>query len=139
MQQVEQLGAILRQDVRKTLQSIWPAPLTAIVPIAAPVAASAGALSLAVRIPAAPWLRRLLSLTGPLASTSANKSGESPLTSVAKLPSELEREVDGIVDGGVLAGVASTIVDFTKSPPAVTREGAFRFTQNLWKTSRKSL
>ncbi|HYM62576.1 MAG TPA: Sua5/YciO/YrdC/YwlC family protein, partial [Thermoanaerobaculia bacterium] len=57
--QIETLGVAIPQDVRSVLDSLWPAPLTAILPLRAPVAASRGAATLAVRIPAPFWVRTL--------------------------------------------------------------------------------
>jgi Sua5/YciO/YrdC/YwlC family protein len=137
--QIAEIGVRADEDAATTLRAIWPAPLTAILPLARPIAASAGASTLAVRVPAIEWIRRLLTHTGCLASTSVNRSGEPPILRASDLPAELEREVDGIVDAGALEGRASTLVDFTISPPRVIRDGDFRFSQKLWKTSRKSL
>jgi len=135
--QLETLGVEMRDGLRQTLASIWPAPLTAVLPLRDPIAASRGANSLAVRVPGVSWLRRLLQRTGPLASTSANRSGEEPLT--ADLPREILEALDGIASGPRIARSASTIVDLTASEPRLLREGEFLFTQNLWKTLRKSL
>src|SRR5438270_6758 len=66
--QLEQIGIAFRPESRTILTSLWPAPLTAILPLSRPVAASRGAASLAVRVPDVAWLRDLLSRTGPLAS-----------------------------------------------------------------------
>lgn len=137
--QARGIGLRFDEAAEAALQAIWPNPLTAILPLEHPVAASAGFATLAVRIPGTAWLRRLLTHTGCLASTSVNRSGEPPLLSIASLAAELEQEVDGIVDTGALEAHASTLVDFTLSPPTVIRQGDFRFAQNLWKTPRKTL
>lgn len=133
------LGAVVSDALRATLESIWPAPLTVILPLAAPVAASRGATSLAVRVPAVTWLRALAARTGPLASTSANRSGEPPVTSPSALANDVLEKLDALVDAGVSGGEPSTIVDFTGSTPAMVREGEPRFSQIVWKTLRKSL
>lgn len=113
------------------LDAIWPAPLTAILP--------RGDQTIAVRVPAIEWLRALLERTGPLVSTSANRSGEPSITFPGELARDVIDKLDGIVDGGRIDGKASTIVDFTGEPPRVLREGDPGFTQFLWKTLRKSL
>jgi tRNA threonylcarbamoyl adenosine modification protein (Sua5/YciO/YrdC/YwlC family) len=117
--------------VPDVLNDIWPAPMTAIL--------RCGDGTRAVRIPAVDWLRRLLAKSGPLVSTSANRSGEPPVSSPEQLARDLHLALDGLLDLGPRAGEPSAIVDFTGPEPRVTREGDLRFTQNLRKTLRISL
>ncbi|MBV8517432.1 MAG: threonylcarbamoyl-AMP synthase [Acidobacteria bacterium] len=124
------LGISADPDLLQRLASIWPAPLTAILP--------RGGNTLAVRIPALDWLRALVERTGPLVSTSANRSGEPPVTSPNALASDLHDAVGGIVDGGVRTGEPSAILDLTGSEPRFIRESAASFTQKVWKTLRKT-
>jgi L-threonylcarbamoyladenylate synthase len=137
--QLEQIGIAFRPELRTILTSVWPAPLTAILPLTHRVAASRGAASLAVRVPDLAWLRDLLSRTGPLASTSANRSGEPPISTPNQLDPELQNRLDLLVDVGVFEGEPSMIVDFTGDELRLIREGAPSFTQKVWKTLRKSL
>lgn len=131
--QLSDLGVQTSPAVMSALFEIWPGPLTAILPLRAPIAASRGASTLAVRVPALDWLRLLLTKTGPLLSTSANRSGEPAIDRVSELPEELKTAVE-IVDGGVRIGEPSAIVDLSKGQPRLIREGNPVFTQNLWKT-----
>jgi L-threonylcarbamoyladenylate synthase len=137
--QISDLGISADPAIVSALDSIWPAPLTAILPLSRPIAASRGAMSIAVRIPALEWLRELLLRTGPLVSTSANRSGESPVDSPASLASDLRERIDGVVDGGARQGEPSAILDLTAAEPRFIREGEDSFTQKVWKTLRKSL
>jgi L-threonylcarbamoyladenylate synthase len=139
IEQLEQLGATFSKTTRAILESLWPAPLTAIVPLRAPIAASRGASTIAVRVPALESLRELLQQTGPLASTSANRSGEPPITDPKSLSLNLQNAIDAIVDAGPREGEASAIVDFTGVEPRLIRDGEAFFTQKVWKTLRKSL
>lgn len=139
LDQMLDLGVDADPRVLEALMRLWPAPLTAIVSIAAPIAASAGKNTLGVRIPAVGWLRELLAETSPLASTSVNVSGERAIYSTKEIPAELLSSVDIVLDAGELHGDSSTLIDVTKDPPAVLREGGFFFTQNLWKSVWKSL
>ncbi len=137
--QIRALGVTAEQELLDALARLWPAPLTAILPTAAPIAAAAGRNTIAVRIPALGWLRELLRETKPLASTSVNLSGERAIYSTNEIPAELLSAVDIVLDCGELRAASSTLVDFTASPPHVVREGEFRFTQILWKSVWKSL
>lgn len=139
IEQLEQLGSIFTGDTRRALGELWPGPLTAIVPLRRPIAASRGASTIAVRVPALDSLRELLERTGPLASTSANRSGEAPITDPKALARDLQNAIDRIVDEGPLQREPSTIVDFTGNEPRLIRGGEAFFTQKVWKTLRKSL
>jgi L-threonylcarbamoyladenylate synthase len=137
--QLADLGVIAGIDLLRALNTIWPAPLTAILPIEKPIAASRGATSVAVRIPALEWLRELVERTGPLVSTSANRSGEPPVESPAKLARDLHQTLDAIIDAGARNGEPSAILDLTSTEPRFIREGEESFTQKVWKTLRKTL
>jgi L-threonylcarbamoyladenylate synthase len=132
--QLRTLGVELSANAAAVLALLWPAPLTAILPLTRPLPAARGASSVATRIPAIAWLRDLIARTGPLASTSANRSGEPPLVDPREIDRGLHDKIDGIVAGSILAGAPSTIVDFRAATPVVVRQGEFLFTQNLWKT-----
>lgn len=138
---LDQIVAITSSDdqILAALEQIWPAPLTAILPSSERLAAGKRAATIAVRVPDDPWLLEILGRTGPLASSSLNRSGEP--TVVELPPSDLLRQI-GVtfaVDRGTRSGQASTIVDFTQPTPAIVREGAFGFSQKLWKTVWKTL
>lgn len=131
------LGVDFPPEVQALLDSVWPAPLTAVLPLRRPIPASRGASTIAVRVPALDWLRGLLEETGPLASTSANPSGAPPATSPRDLAHEILDAIDGLVDAGPLAAEPSAIVDFTGGEARVIRSGDF-FTQDVWKRLWKS-
>ena len=136
--QLPRLGVTAPGEVLEVLDSVWPAPLTAILPLRESIAASRGASTLAVRVPALDWLRRLLDVTGPLVSTSANRSGERPVETPDLLAYELQERIDGIADGGRRDGEPSAIVDLSSGEPRFIRGGERFFTQKVWKTLRKS-
>lgn len=138
IEQLEAIGVEFQRGIRDALAELWPAPLTAILPIRKAIAASRGMSTLAVRIPQLAWLRDLMIHTTPLASTSANRSGEPAIESPDQLTHELQDHLDGVADAGRLSGQPSTIVDFTGEPRLI-REGNPLFTQKVWKRLRKSL
>jgi L-threonylcarbamoyladenylate synthase len=126
-------------DLLRSLNNIWPAPLTVILPLRQGIPASRGATSLAVRIPALDWLRDLITRTGPLVSTSANRSGEPAIDAPSSLAPALQEGIDAVIDGGPRNGEPSAILDLSGPEPRFIREGEKSFTQNVWKTLRKSL
>jgi len=95
--------------------------------------------TIAARVPALSWLRTLLAKTGPLISTSANRSGEPPVTTPQALAHDLQSQLDALVDAGSVEAKPSTIVDFTGSEPRLVREGDPGFAQILRKSLRKPL
>jgi L-threonylcarbamoyladenylate synthase len=137
--QLESIGVVFNETSRIVLQELWPGPLTVVAPLKNKIAASRGNETIAVRVPSLDWLRDLIQMTGPLASTSVNRSGEPPLISPKQLPNETFARVDASVDIGPLEGQPSTIFDFSSPEPRLIREGDTLFTQKVWKTLRKSL
>jgi L-threonylcarbamoyladenylate synthase len=94
------------------IREAWPGPLTLILPAAdtlPPELRPDG--NVAVRCPGISLLREIaLLLPGPLISTSANRSGEIPPQRLEKIEAEIVSACALAVDGGVLAGEASTVV-----------------------------
>ena len=104
---------------------IWPAALTVVLPVRAPLPASRGSRTLGVRLPASAALRDLLAALGPLTGTSANRSGEPPLDDPAAVTKVFAGSIDLLVDGGTTpGGPSSTVLDATREPPVVLRAGA---------------
>ena len=120
------LGVSAAPGTISRIAALWPAPLTAVFALREPLPCTSGGLSLAVRVPAHPALRRLLERTGPLTGTSANRSGEAPASTAAVVEEALGRAIDWLVDGGdTPGGLPSTVVDARVEPPRVLRAGAF--------------
>lgn len=106
--------------------AFWPGALTLVVPAPARprrLAVPRSGDTVGVRVPAHALLRDLLARTGPLATTSANRHGEPPCRTASEAAARLGGEVDAVLDGGPSAGVASTIIDCTLTPPRVLRPG----------------
>jgi L-threonylcarbamoyladenylate synthase len=80
--------------------------------------------NVAIRVPSHPAALAILAASGvPWVYTSANKSGQPPLTEAAGVASVLGAELDFMVDGGVLPAGEATIVDATGEKARVTRVG----------------
>jgi L-threonylcarbamoyladenylate synthase len=81
--------------------------------------------TVAVRMPLHPVALELLKETGPLAVSSANRTGIPPATTVAEAEEQFGDAVAVYLDGGPCAAdVPSTIVDLTGSVPRLLRAGA---------------
>ncbi|HNL86626.1 MAG TPA: L-threonylcarbamoyladenylate synthase [Methanoregulaceae archaeon] len=87
-----------------------PGPVTVILPArnSVPAILTGGTGMLGIRLPNHPLALRLISLVGsPITATSANMSGgRDPLT-----PLECHVAHDYLLDGGILPGTPSTVVD----------------------------
>jgi L-threonylcarbamoyladenylate synthase len=106
-------------------EHFWPGPLSIIVPAAAPrhAAIPRHGATISLRVPAHPDTRALLAITGPLATTSANRHGEPPATTAEQVAQFFGAELDAILDGGPAAGLPSTIIDCSVDPPQLLRTG----------------
>ena len=119
------LGVVVAEPVRRALRRLWPAPVTVILPLVRPLPAAGGGPGLAVRMPDHDLLRSLLARTGPLSSTSANRAGEAPALTAEEIERLFGDRLALILDGDVPIGSRpSTLVDALQSPPLVVRPGA---------------
>ena len=81
--------------------------------------------TVAVRMPLHPVALELLKETGPLAVSSANRTGEPAATTAAAAQQQLGEDISVYLDGGPCAAeVPSTIVDLTGGVPRLLRAGA---------------
>lgn len=112
--------------VRALVEAFWPGGLTIICHAQPSLAWDLGEThgTVAVRMPDHPAALALLRRTGPLAVSSANRTGHPAATTAAEAHEQLGASVAVYLDGGTApGGVASTIVDAT-GPLRVVRAGA---------------
>ncbi len=110
------------------LQELWPGALTVVLPkvAALPNDVTAGAATVAVRIPDHPTSLELVMQAGrPLAVTSANLSGRPTPTTAQGVAQQLGSDLPLVLDGGPSpSSQPSTIIDLSVSPPRLLRQGA---------------
>ncbi len=119
--------AINHEPIASLAAEFWPGPLTLILPAKkeAPAYAQSASGGIAVRIPAHDGLLKLLAQTGPLFSTSANRSGHPVPTTLAELDPEIKAQVALLVkDDDQKEKMPSTILDCTGEGIKIMREGA---------------
>lgn len=106
-------------------KKFWPGPLTIVVPRHPTIPDVVSPLkTVGVRIPNLNVARELLRLTGPLAVTSANLSGQTSPSTAKGVFAQLTGRIPLILDGGVTpGGIPSTVVDCSGDVPVVVREG----------------
>lgn len=108
-------------------QEFWPGGLTLVLEHAPSLAWDLGDAegTVAVRLPDDDLARDLLRRTGPLAVSSANRSGRPAATTAQQAMEQLGAHAAVVLDGGARDGsAASTIVDCTAPTPRVLRVGA---------------
>lgn len=115
------------ERAERLARACWPGALSLVLPrtpSSASWALGGDADTVAVRVPAHPLARALLAEAGPLAVTSANRSGDPPATTCDGL-----REVFGdlvavyLCEEAPLEGAASTVLDLAHGPATILRSG----------------
>ncbi len=91
-------GIQLSSAQAAALNQLWPGQVSVVIGMAA------------FRLPALPWLRDLITLTGPLAAPSANPEGEPPATTIEHARAYFGERVSYYLDGGLVTGKASTLL-----------------------------
>jgi L-threonylcarbamoyladenylate synthase len=116
----------------------WPGPLTMVLRRRPWIAFELGGdpATIGIRCPANSIVRELLRRTGPLAVTSANLHGETPLHSPAEVREHFGTGVSLVLDGGRCDGVPSTVVSLLGPDPECLREGGLPFAEIAAAASR---
>lgn len=117
-EQVRPLCSSWPETAQSLAARFWPGPLTLVLRARADLlpAITAGTGSVAVRVPGLKLARMLCEGAGALISTSANRSGTPPHAECAPAALAVGGHATLALDAGVLAGVASTILDLTAGP-----------------------
>jgi L-threonylcarbamoyladenylate synthase len=118
----------LRGRAEAAARALLPGPLTLVLPNPKQRFAwlvGDRADTIGVRVPVLPvGAAEVVSALRALAATSANLTGAADPARLDQIPSEILDAVAVAIDGGELAGRASTVVDLTGAEPRVLREGA---------------
>ena len=126
------LTLLLPDAAELLVEAFWPGPLTIVVRQAPSLAWDLGDTrgTVAVRMPLHPVAIEVLGQVGPMAVSSANRTGEPPPTTAAEAEAQLGDAVAVYLDGGPCpAAVPSTIVDVTGDVPRVLRVGVLSLDQ----------
>ena len=117
---------------RALLERVLPGGLTALLPNPErrfPLACGPAPDTLGVRVPALPpAIAALAAVRWPVLQSSANPAGGADARRLGDVPAGIRRAADLVLDGGVLPGTPSTVVDLRRYEAggdwAVVREGA---------------
>lgn len=111
----------------------WPGQLTLVLPVStlppqdlSPLLAGTDGDTIGVRVPNHPVALALLAKTGPLATTSANLSGQPALTNISTIaetfPNVLTLAPD-LYRAGTASGTPSTVIRWTSAGWQILRQG----------------
>ncbi|OGO39246.1 MAG: threonylcarbamoyl-AMP synthase [Chloroflexi bacterium RBG_16_57_11] len=126
-----QVAGALSGLAARLVERFWPGPLTLVVPAHPALPANLSSqLTVGVRMPDHPVALALLRRTGPLAVTSANRSGQPSARTAEEVYAQLNGRIPLILDGGETpGGLPSTVVDCTGSEPLILRQGPITLEQ----------
>jgi tRNA threonylcarbamoyl adenosine modification protein (Sua5/YciO/YrdC/YwlC family) len=124
---LEALGsvAVFDDEARSLAERYWPGPLTLVLERAPGFDVDLGGdepSTVAVRVPDRAVTLEVLKITGPLAVTSANRSGAEPAATATDVRVTFSSEVP-ILDDGPARGEVSTVLSLA-GERRVLREGA---------------
>lgn len=125
IEQAMSVSVGVTEAAQRLMDKFWPGALTIVVPRHPDFVADLGSddATVGVRCPDHIVPRLLCDEVGPLATTSANLHGQPPLTTAEDVATAFKDGVEVILDGGVCAGDASTVIDVTGTEPKLLREG----------------
>ncbi len=109
-------------------EAFWPGPLTIVVEAVPeiPEIVLAGGDTVGLRCPDSPKTLELLRQTDlPLAAPSANPSGAPSPKTADEVLAYFDGKIEAVIDGGPCGiGTESTIIDLSKNPYRILRQGA---------------
>lgn len=125
---------IPRRVRKQLIENYWPGALTLVLYctlVKVPELVRGGGETLGVRMPDHPVVLEIIKKVGvPILGPSANfHGGKTPYT-FDELDQKLVKEVDFVVKGECKVKQASTVVDCTKEPWVILRDGAVKVRRN---------
>jgi L-threonylcarbamoyladenylate synthase len=136
---LKKLASSINRTAEKIIEKFWdikkPKPLTLIFKRNNSLEdfMTCGSPNIALRLAGSKFLRNIISICGPIISTSATISGiKSFPKKIEDIPDVILKKADLIVEcSSPLAGEESTIIEVTGRVPVLVREGAVGFKEIL--------
>lgn len=123
--------AIVNEKTEKIIHAFMPGPITLVLSKKPeiPSYVNNGEATIAVRMATSEALEKLITETGcPIFMSSANLSGSPTCTNLEEIEKTFP-DLDGLMEGNVLFGKASSIIDCTSETLKVLREGPISIEQ----------
>jgi L-threonylcarbamoyladenylate synthase len=115
-------------SAERLMAVFFPGPLTLVLPALSvvPTVTTGGGSTVALRMPDHDVARALIAAAGrPIAAPSANRSGAPAPRTAGEVLAGLDGRFDLLLDAGPTPlGTPSTLLDLTRDPPRILREGA---------------
>ena len=138
VQDIDRVASEVPLMATKLAARFWPGPLTLVIPKHTGLPDSVSATStVGVRLPDHVVARSVLRAAGPMAVTSANRSGQPSTSTAEEVLAQLNGRIALILDGGKTpGGMPSTLVDCTGSKPIILRDGPINLEEILTATGQ---
>lgn len=108
-------------------QHHWPGALTLVLPASQRVPTGlnpTSAQTIGLRVPKSPLAQMILEQTGPLATTSINRSGHPPLTSSQAIESQFPEVLIPLTEDWEQSGTPSTVARWRSGDWQILRQGS---------------
>ena len=125
---IHKLGVV--STIPEVVELYWPGPLTIIVETTLEFSDGVGTKSpntIGIRVPDNDLAIELLKITGPLAVTSANISGNEDVKSDVDAQNIFGAAIKHYIKGEALHGSGSTIIDLREEDVRILREGPLKW------------
>jgi L-threonylcarbamoyladenylate synthase len=120
--------AVFDERAERLAAALWPGPLTLVLPRGADASGwdlGGDQATVGVRAPHHPLALALLAAAGPMAVTSANRSGAPPVETCDGLQRLFGEHVAVyLCQEEPMGGIASTVLDLAHGPATIVREGS---------------
>lgn len=127
--------ASLSNLVRRLIKTYWPGALTIVYYCQVkkvPLLVRGGGKNLGVRMPNHPVILKMIREIGvPILGSSANFHGKATPYSLVDLDLDFVKLTDGVVKGDCYQGNVSTVIDCSRQPFTIIREGAVKVSQDF--------
>lgn len=126
---LDQFGISLNTKIHNFLHTYWPGQVSVVLPVSDEKAKKQfeylhrGTDTLAFRLPDKKDLIETLKETGPLIAPSANPEGQKPAETIEQARTYFGDDIDMYLDGGMLLGEPSTLVEIKGGNVTVLRKG----------------
>ena len=117
-------------DIPEVVDLYWPGPLTVVVETSEKFVDGVGTKSpntIGIRVPDNELAIELLNITGPLAVTSANLTGQKEAKNHQEAEAIFKDSVKHYIEGEAVHGNGSTVVDLREPGGEILREGPLKW------------
>lgn len=127
LKQVESFGIVINEKQKEFLNKYWPGAVSVILPTNSKkyeyLHRGIGSIAFRMIGPRSRNLYKIIESVGPVLAPSANPQGMPPATCENKAKRYFGDKVDAYLCGGTRRSLPSTLVDYTKTKPALIRAG----------------